>query len=107
MSIALDIFCFPVPFTMIFSAVLSVATCFGGCEWPISNREVCMDVNLWQCLNNPPNYAYVADAMTLISMLGSRCTGPFYGGIACIVVLDFGPRKKYPPDLLCASGSDI
>ena len=33
MSIARDIFCFAVPFTMVFAAVLSVATgvgCFGG-----------------------------------------------------------------------------
>ena len=34
-------------------------------------------------------------------------TGPFSGGIAVIVVLDFGTRKKYPPALLRASGSEI
>ena len=37
-------FCFDVPFTMLFSAVLSVATGVGGYEWPISARSVFMDV---------------------------------------------------------------
>ena len=49
----------------------------------------------------------MADAMTFLMILHYTCTGPFYGGMACIGVLDFGPRKKYPPALICASGSDM
>ena len=43
MSIALDI-SVAVQFTITFAAVLSVSTGFGGCGWPISDREVHMDV---------------------------------------------------------------
>ena len=57
--------------------------------------------------NNPPNSASVADAMPFIIILNYACTGLFYGSIACIGVLDFGPMKKYSPALLHASGSDI
>ena len=39
------------------------------------------------------------DAIKFIIMLNSTCTGTFYGGIICIGVLDFGPRKK--THLLC------
>ena len=35
-----DIFCFIVPFTMLFATVLSVAISVGGCRWPISARDV-------------------------------------------------------------------
>ena len=45
--------------------------------------------------------------MTFLIMLHSTRTGKFYGGIVSIVMLDFGPRKKYPPALLCASCSDM
>ena len=44
MSIDLDIFCFTVPFMMMFASVFSDATGVGGCEWPIYARAVCMDV---------------------------------------------------------------
>ena len=94
MSIALDLFCFAVSFTMLFAAVLSVVTSVGGCEWPISARAVHMDVAFWQFSNNPPNSASVADAMTFLMMLHSTCTGLFPGGIALIGVLHFGSRKN-------------
>ena len=100
MFIALDPFYFDVPFTMMFDTVLSFATCVGGYECPISSREFLMNVAFWQFSNNFPNYASMADAMIFL-------TGLFYGGIACIGVSDFGPRKKYSPDLLRASGYDI
>ena len=45
--------------------------------------------------------------MTLLIMLNSTCTGYFFGGIDFISVSDFGPRKKYPPALLPASGSEM
>ena len=66
-----------------------------------------MTVTFWQFSNNPSNYASVADSITLLIMIHSTCTGPFLGGIDCISVLDFGSRKKYPPDLLRASGSEM
>ena len=44
MSIALDIFYFTVPLTIIFDDILSVATSVGGCWWPISDRAILMDV---------------------------------------------------------------
>ena len=55
----------------------------------------------------PPNYASVADATTLLIILHSTRKGQFLGGIDLIGVLDFGPRKKYPPALLCDSGSEL
>ena len=107
MSIARDLFCFAVPFMMLFAAILTVAIGVGGCWCPISARAVLMDVAFCQFSNNPPNYASVTDAITFLIILHSKCTGPFPGGIACIGVLDFFPRKKHPPALLRASGSDI
>ena len=47
------------------------------------------------------------DAKTFVIMMHSTCNVPFLGGIDCISVLDFGPRKKYPPALLSASGSEM
>ena len=77
----------------------------GGCWWPISVRSVLMKVAFWKFLNNPPNYASVADSMKFGIMMHSTCIGPFSGGIACIGVLNFDPSKKCPPALLHASGS--
>ena len=85
--------------TMLFAAVLSVATGVGGCWWPISARYILLDVDFWQFSNNPPNSASLADAITFFIALYSTFIGPFSGGIACIVVLDFGPRKNI--HLLC------
>ena len=61
----------------------------------------------WKFSNSPPNSAPVADAMKFLMMLHSTCTGPFYWGIYVIGVLYFGPRKRYPPALLGASGSKM
>ena len=66
-----------------------------------------MEVTFWKFSNNPPNSDSVADVMTSLMILHSTCTGKFYGGIAVIGVLDFGPRKKYPPALLRASVSEM
>ena len=107
MSMAQDIFCFSVPLMMLFASVLYVATDVGGCWSPISARAVRMDVNFWKFSDNPPNSASVDDAITLLIILQYTCTGPFSGGIDCIGVLDFGPRKKYPPDLILASGYEM
>ena len=107
MPIALNIFCFAVPFTMLFVAVLSVAAGVGGCEWPIYDREVCMDVAFWKFSNNPPNSDSVANAITFLIMLNYICNDPFSGHIYCTGVLYFGTRKKYPPALLSASSSDM
>ena len=102
-----SVYFFAVPLTMLFSAVLSVATVFGGCRWPIYDRNVLADVAFCQYSNNSPNSAFVDDAMTFLVMLHSTCTGPFSRGVSCIGVLDFGPRKKYAYALLRASGSDM
>ena len=75
--------------TMLFVAVFYVATVSGGCWWPISDRAVLVDVAFWQFSNNPPNSDYVDFDVTFLIMLHSTCTGPFYGGIYCIVVLGF------------------
>ena len=66
-----------------------------------------MDVALWQFSNNTPNSASVDDAIIFLIMMYSTYIGPLSGGISCIGVLNFGPRKKYPPSLLRASGSDM
>ena len=97
MSIALDPFCIAVPFAMLFSAALSVATSVGGCEWLIYTRAVHMNVAFWQFSNNPPNFASVADVMTFLIIMNYTCAGPFYGGFDCIIVLDFGTRKNILP----------
>ena len=94
MSIARDIFCFDVPLTMLFISVLSVATDVGGCWCPISAKFVCMEVAYWKFSNKPPNYSSMAYAITFLMMLHSTCTGTFPGGISCIGVFDFGPRKN-------------
>ena len=44
MPIDMDLFCFPVSFTMLFASVWPVATIIGGREWPIYSRAVLMDV---------------------------------------------------------------
>ena len=77
---------------MLFAALLSAATGVGGCWWPISVRAVIVDVAFWPFSNNPPNYASVSDAVQFIIIIQYTCTGPCSGGIACIGVLDFGPR---------------
>ena len=103
----LKIFLFCRSVAMLFAAVFSVATGIVGCWWPIYARAVIMEVALWDFSNNPPNSASMDDAITFLMIMNSTCTGPFSGGIYCISVLDFGPRKNYPLDLLCASGSDM
>ena len=92
---------------MLFAAVLSVSTGVVGCWWPISDKAVLMEVYFWQFSNKPTSSASVADAITLLMMPHSTFTGPFSGGIFWICVLDFGSKKKYPLDLICASGSDM
>ena len=86
MHIALDIFCFSVPFRMMFVAVFSIDTGVGGGEWPIYDMEVRMDVDFWPVSNNPTNYNSVADAMKVLIILHSICTGPFSGAIYFIDV---------------------
>ena len=65
---------------MLFAAVLSIVTGFGGCWWPISARDVLMDSTFWQFSNNPHNSVSTYDAITLLIMLNSTCNGPFLGG---------------------------
>ena len=55
----------------------------------------------------PPNSASVANTMAFLIMLHYTCAGPFLAGIDFIGVLDFFPRKKYPPAPFRASGSDM
>ena len=94
---------------MLFAAVFSVSTGAGGCGCPISDREVRMDVAFWNFSKNPPNYASVSDAMIFIMILNSTFTGPFSGGVVVIgvLLLGYGPSKKYPPDLMRASGYEM
>ena len=99
MSFARDIFCFDILFTMIFAALLYVATGVVGCEWPISARSFWIDFVSWKFSNNPPNSDSVPDAMSFLIMLHYTCTGTFSVGIACIGGLDFGPGKNI--HLLC------
>ena len=94
MCIALDIFCFVVPFMMIFDAVFSVSTSVGGYEWTISDRTVPMDVCFWQFSDHPPNSASVYDTMKFLIILHSTCNSPFSWGIDVIGVLYFGPKKN-------------
>ena len=85
---------FAVLIAMLFASVLSVATGVGGCWWPISSRAILVDVAFWQFSKISPNYASLAYSMTFLVMLHYTCTGPFFGGIAWIGVLDFGTRKN-------------
>ena len=101
MSVALYLFCFDVPFTILFVAVLSVATGFGSCWWNISSRAVLMDVAFWQFSNNHPNYDFVDDAMTFLIMLHSTCTGPFSGAYLESVFWSLVLGKNIPGSALC------
>ena len=104
---AQDLFNFFVPLKMLLAAVLSIFAGIGGCWWNVSARADLMAVVFWQFSDHPPNYASVYDAITFLIMLHSTCTGPFGRGIDCTSFLDFIHRKKYPPALLRASGSEI
>ena len=107
MSIALDL-SFVVTFTIMFAVVQSVVTGDGSYQLNIYDKEVHMDVIFQQFLNNPPNYASVADAMLFIIILHYTCTGPFYWGIVCISVLYlFWSQGKNSPALLCVSASEM
>ena len=88
-------FCFSIPLTMVFVAVLFVATGVGGCWWPIYAKVVLMDVHFWKFSNRPPNSASVDNSITLFIILHYTWTGSFSGGISCIGVLDFGTRKIF------------
>ena len=92
---------------MLFDAVLYIVTSAVYIFRPISSWAVLVDVAFCQFSNNPPNFASVDDAITFLNMLHSTCTGPSSGIFACIGVLDFVPRKKYPTALLLASDSDM
>ena len=100
-------FCFAFPLAILFADLLSVANGVVGCGRLISDTSVLVDVAFWKFSNNPPNSASVSDAMTFLIMLHYTYTGPFPRVIACIGVLGFFPRKKHPPALRCASGSDM
>ena len=86
---------------------MSVAIGVAACGWIISDRAVIIDITFRQFSNSPPNSPSMADTMTFIIMMDSTCTDMFSVGITFIGVLDFGPSKKYTPDLLRASGSDM
>ena len=106
MYIALDIFCFSIPLTMLFAIVLSAANGVGGCQWPISARNVLMDVAFWKFSNNAPNYASVIECHDIYHysefyMQWSISRGHFlYKCVKCWF------QGKYPPALLSASVSD-
>ena len=85
----------------------SISTGAGGCAFPISARAFLVDVALCLFSDNPPNYASVSDAMTFLMVLHSTCTGFIYGFIAVIGLLDFVPKKKYPPALIRALGYEM
>ena len=87
-------FCFAIPLTILFAVVLYISTGVVGCWWSIYARAVLMAVAFWQFSNNPPNSVSVADAITFLIMLHYTCTGPFWGKIDCIGVLDIGPKKN-------------
>ena len=109
MYITLDIFLFFFSIMLLFTAVLSVTTGIVGFGWTISYRVVHMDVDFWGFSNNPTNFASVADAIILLIILHSTYMGPFYGVIYVIgvLLLGFGLRKKYPPDLMRAFGYEM
>ena len=73
----------------------------------IYDMSVCMDVTLLKFSNHHPNSDSVADATKFFMILHFTCTGTFDGGIACSAVLGFGPKRKYPSALLCASGYEM
>ena len=79
---------------MLFIDVLSAATGVGACGCPIHAKEVRMYADFWPLSNNPPNSAFVVDAMSFLNILYSKCTGLFPGCIDFIDMLGFWPRKK-------------
>ena len=87
-------FVFAVPFTILSSDVLLVATSFGGCEGAISSMEVHMYVAFCQFSKNPPNFISVADVMTFFMISHSTSTALLYIDITVISVLEFGPKTN-------------
>ena len=61
-----------------------------------------------EVFKNSPNSDSVDDSMKFL-VVHSTCAGLFSGVIAVIgdLLLDFGPRGKYPRALLQASGSEV
>ena len=88
MSIVMYLFCFIVTFTVLFANVLYISACVGGCEWPIFDRSVHMDVTFWKFSNNPINSASLYDSKKFLMILYSIFSGPFSDGISFICVLD-------------------
>ena len=107
MSIARDLYCFDVPLTMLFVAILSVVAGDSGCWCPIFAKAVRVEVAFCWFSNKSPSSDSMNDAITFLMMLHSTCIGPFSGGISYIGVLGFVPRKEYLPALLCDSGYDM
>ena len=84
MSISLDFFF--ILFTMLFEAIFSVATGVGGCEWPIYDSSIRMDVTFWKFSYNSP--------IMIILMIPWDLSLCCILGITCSSVLGFGPRGK-------------
>ena len=73
----------------------AVCRCIVCCHrWTISARAVLIEVSFWHFPNNPPSSASMADAIKIIMMLNSTCTGTSSGGISWIGVFYFVPRKN-------------
>ena len=83
-----------VQFTMLFAAELSFPTEVGGWGWPISCRDVSIEVAFWQFLNNPLSSSSVAKYMTLRIILHLTCIGPF-AGVLCFVLICFLLGHRY------------
>ena len=96
----MDLFCFVVTFTVLFANVLYISAGVGGCEWPIFDRSVHMDVTFWKFSNNPLNSASLYDSMKFLMILHSTCSGPFSEGIYFIGVLNLVWGKNI--HLLCS-----
>ena len=99
MSIALYLFCFALPLTMLFVTAFFVTRNVGDCGWTIYARAVLIDFVFRKFSNNPPNSASMAEAMTFIVMLYYTCNGQFTRVIDCINGLNFVPGEKI--HLLC------
>ena len=67
MSIAQDLF-LAVLSTMMFAAILSVATGVGGCWCLTFAKAVLMEVDFWKISNKRPNSSSVAGAITFLTM---------------------------------------
>eukprot|EP00957_Ditylum_brightwellii_P006164 466210-Ditylum_brightwellii.AAC.2 len=108
MSMALDLCCFTMLFTIPVAVVSSVMMGVNGCGCPISSRAVQNSSPFHAFAYITPILASAAKAMMFLISLQTLWTGPFKGTLVSsgfLGLMGLALRKKCPPALLLACGA--